>query len=196
MCGERGASSAFPWSIAGSSPRVRGTHEVVARRRLPDRFIPACAGNAARSHHQGGPLPVHPRVCGERPDSPIRQNVDIGSSPRVRGTLVSGGNELALQRFIPACAGNAGVLHLRYGRRTVHPRVCGERLARLGAEVDVYGSSPRVRGTLFRDIIDLYTISNNEKPYGPFRRSGGCSSGWNATRRSPSKSTGMRRLRP
>ena len=51
-------------------------------------------------------------------------------------------------RFIPACAGNASADHRRKGAATVHPRVCGERLAPVAAIGGPAGSSPRVRGTL------------------------------------------------
>ena len=53
-----------PWSAAlrggGSSPRARGTLLVALGRREPRRFIPACAGNTARSW-----LSSYPRVRGE-----------------------------------------------------------------------------------------------------------------------------------
>ena len=99
--------------IDGSSPRVRGT--------LVDGFR-----GEIRS------VPVHPRVCGEHNQGQADTDgrLQIGSSPRVRGT-----RPLALcydpprgLRFIPACAGNTtavGFWHRRFGR-TVHPRVCGE----------------------------------------------------------------------
>ena len=92
---------------------------------------------------------VHPRVCGERPPSPlsivnavrgssprvrgtraiqawIASNLN-GSSPRVRGTRLISSTSDVRSRFIPACAGNA-----------ICRRADGDR---------GLGSSPRVRGT-------------------------------------------------
>ena len=50
-------------------------------------------------------------------------------------------------RFIPACAGNACQASHPTMLRTVHPRVCGERLPVSPIIVGIVGSSPRVRGT-------------------------------------------------
>ena len=108
-----------------------------------ERFIPACAGNRQlRLSIRRAVGAVHPRVCGEQ--------VTIQS--------------------IPACAGNISVcLHAWL---SVHPRVCGEQAiqgtAPAAAKVRrfipacagnrpspqamtfcVYGSSPRVRGTVY-----------------------------------------------
>ena len=93
---------------SGSSPRVRGTPSKWRPHELPQRFIPACAGNAAPGIKFPLISPVHPRVCGERPYHPFKGTVD-GSSPRVRGTRRP-------ERQSPV-------------REPVHPRVCGERWA-------------------------------------------------------------------
>ena len=111
----------------GSSPRVRGTRREAARRGTSRRFIPACAGNAARGVAALESSTVHPRVCGERPLAPGKAAPVAGSSPRVRGTLRRG-------------------LRLRL-RLRVHPRVCGERDANRLHGPRRAGSSPRVRGT-------------------------------------------------
>ena len=54
----------------------------------------------------------------------------VGSSPRVRGTLVNHEARVHQVRFIPACAGNSATRRRCPPPRPVHPRVCGE----LGAE--------------------------------------------------------------
>ena len=153
---------------AGSSPRVRGTRRwrsrgcatravhprVCGELRRPDRlppaasrFIPACAGNSRPARWSAARPPVHPRVCGELRRPPRAIGSGPGSSPRVRGTRLSGVAAPAEQRFIPACAGNSRWRGWRGRPRSVHPRVCGE-LARIwGNLADMVGSSPRVRGT-------------------------------------------------
>ena len=98
--------------------------------------------------------PVHPRVCGELLDA-VRQ-------------------EIPLDRFIPACAGNSLLSAIAAarpdgssprvrgtrpdrppprGRAAVHPRVCGELEIAVGVNSPLGGSSPRVRGT--RDRLAL-----------------------------------------
>ena len=74
---------------------------------LNGRFIPARAGNAPRFTRSIRSSAVHPRACGERPASGFLRSVNAGSSPRVRGTLMTAASPGRCQRFIPARAGNA-----------------------------------------------------------------------------------------
>ena len=48
---------------------------------------------------------AHPRVCGENEAENTTVQVPPGSSPRVRGKLVSEMRHYRRQRLIPACAG-------------------------------------------------------------------------------------------
>jgi hypothetical protein len=49
---------------------------------------------------------VHPRACGERGFDGSEDAIFTGSSPRVRGTPGRDDLKIALNRFIPARAGN------------------------------------------------------------------------------------------
>ena len=73
------------------------------------RFIPACAGNALGVSAVVVVSAAHPRVCRERPPATSRNPRRYGSSPRVQGTLMADEQKLGINRFIPACAGNAPV---------------------------------------------------------------------------------------
>ena len=75
--------------------------------KLPGRFIPACAGNALDERAGCLGQSVHPRVCGERHTCAAAHVASCGSSPRVRGTRLHAVIHAHLERFIPACAGNA-----------------------------------------------------------------------------------------
>ena len=66
VCGERCSAGIHAASPRGSSPRVRGTLPRLDFAAAKRRFIPACAGNAARGRSGRAAAPVHPRVCGER----------------------------------------------------------------------------------------------------------------------------------
>ena len=93
----------------------------------------------------------HPRVCGEHAIYSAAAIVAVGSSPRVRGTLIERRERTESGGIIPACAGNTGPPRPRSCHRRDHPRVCGEHYrVTLGAVVGA-GSSPRVRGTLARN---------------------------------------------
>ena len=147
VCGEHVSGSLFRKSANGSSPRVRGTRLRCRVVRGLTRFIPACAGNTITIPHPETEHPVHPRVCGEHGIGQFGVGLDVGSSPRVRGTLIWLSIKFHLFRFIPACAGNTRHRPPATQQYPVHPRVCGEHTI-----IDVwlgspYGSSPRVRGT-------------------------------------------------
>ena len=67
ICGEHHGQTNKATTIAGSSPHMRGTHDVA---------------------HVGSVLVGdHPRICGEHPDAFINDCREVGSSPHMRGTL-------------------------------------------------------------------------------------------------------------
>ena len=90
---------------------------------------------------------VHPRVGGEQGDFPDGGLQKVGSSPRGRGTGKTPLKAIALQRFIPAWAGNRRRPPQGPGRRSVHPRVGGEQPETCTCMKSRSGSSPRGRGT-------------------------------------------------
>ncbi len=107
VCGERELGVRTTTDADGSSPRVRGTRLLVRLISGRFRFIPACAGNAiSRTDSVIFPA-VHPRVCGERTHIDALTLAETGSSPRVRGTQRLQLDQAQVNRFIPACAGNA-----------------------------------------------------------------------------------------
>ena len=116
------------------------------------RFIPAYAGNARLSWTLDSNPTVHPRVCGERAQPMNALAHEIGSSPRMRGTHRAVEEQDFIARFIPAYAGNALWRKERRATGSVHPRVCGERQAYPVRQYTVFGSSPRMRGTLLHAL--------------------------------------------
>ena len=86
-------------------------------------------------------------MCGEHYSGPGGWSYRSGSSPRVRGTLLSPKPRRATLRFIPACAGNTLNQRTTTSGKTVHPRVCGEHPDLAISSSISSGSSPRVRGT-------------------------------------------------
>ena len=148
-CGERVAAAGAVTESRGSSPRVRGTVLGLVPWAAILRFIPAGAGNGLHSGNSLSMVSVHPRGCGERAGRAKSIDVATGSSPRVRGTEVTGVRLPPDLRFIPAGAGNGMEGMKRINNNPVHPRGCGERRAIWLNPVWPYGSSPRVRGTGF-----------------------------------------------
>ena len=137
----------FGLSIAGSSPRVRGTVLLPAQGAAFRRFIPARAGNGKLRRKISATHPVHPRACGERTIRFRELDNTTGSSPRVRGTGSGAFARASHCRFIPARAGNGPFGLADDGECPVHPRACGERETISATLAAAIGSSPRVRGT-------------------------------------------------
>ena len=147
VCGEQQSGRDLLMNGNGSSPRVRGTVFRPTTDHGFTRFIPACAGNRNVQRVVDLFSSVHPRVCGEQTGSVATTIINVGSSPRVRGTGFHDVVSFLNHRFIPACAGNSTDLSLRGLNPPVHPRVCGEQYAESDVDQVLFGSSPRVRGT-------------------------------------------------
>ena len=147
MCGEHWFLTCGALDDGGSSPRVRGT--------LLDGIpffqlfgiIPACAGNTCVCVVLYIGLGDHPRVCGEHSISLFCTILELGSSPRVRGTRAAPRATYLMTGIIPACAGNTGSHASELVDSGDHPRVCGEHWIDSRIENLARGSSPRVRGT-------------------------------------------------
>ena len=69
-----------------------------------------------------------------------------GSSPRMRGKREDYGIALAASGLIPAHAGKTSVTLRLLPRSEAHPRACGENWGRVVGDVNLVGSSPRMRG--------------------------------------------------
>ena len=132
---------------SGSSPRGRGTPSSLTPAAIIGRFIPAWAGNTDTEQRPRLTGPVHPRVGGEHVWIASAGAIQVGSSPRGRGTLGSECPLVPSHRFIPAWAGNTSSCVRFRSLRTVHPRVGGEHKYRTMATEESTGSSPRGRGT-------------------------------------------------
>ena len=131
VCGEHQFSNVHGRQQRGSSPRMRGTPAFA-----PDSFhrigiIPAYAGNTGRAQRARPSEWDHPRVCGEHGLGRPQWRVNVGSSPRMRGT---------------PCACTRPQRDERD-----HPRVCGEHDNCANWVGKGLGSSPRMRGT--RDVM-------------------------------------------
>ena len=147
VCGEHLFGACRATYVQGSSPRMRGTPAREAAPRRLWRIIPAYAGNTRKGEGRAQALRDHPRVCGEHPSYMSRGRYEVGSSPRMRGTLTILSRPNDLIGIIPAYAGNT---ERHYQRRVAgrdHPRVCGEHWCFWNPRIALWGSSPRMRGT-------------------------------------------------
>ncbi len=194
--GEHTANTPRQKPLLGSSPRRRGTRRRGNDSHDPERFIPAQAGNTCVLSFPHGQTRVHPRAGGEHERWESEMKVSAGSSPRRRGTLDTGTQTWTAVRFIPAQAGNTWSLCPVQHQPSVHPRAGGEHATYHMADLVDAGSSPRRRGTLFVEATDLKRFLRYQRSYQLKTGFQAGFSGWKLTSFRPSKSTGIRRLRP
>ena len=90
----------------GSSPRMRGTHDLCRRPDSGEGIIPAHAGNTRSQRLTASYHRDHPRACGEHGHAQLAVGTRSGSSPRMRGTLRDVGAVRVTDGIIPAHAGN------------------------------------------------------------------------------------------
>ena len=131
---------------SGTSPRVRGKRDARVRAIVRHRYIPACAGEAWSAVKPASIRRVHPRVCGGSVFSMTLAQSSEGTSPRVRGKPASRFRTSSINRYIPACAGEASTTSSGMVRPKVHPRVCGGSCNPDQSASRSIGTSPRVRG--------------------------------------------------
>ena len=146
VCGEHEFVQQGDGRHWGSSPRMRGTQGLQRQDLSRHGIIPAYAGNTLRWRHGSCRCRDHPRVCGEHLTSCVMVVSSMGSSPRMRGTLVVAellGHESGI---IPAYAGNTWSWWCSASIPWDHPRVCGEHLGCLVGRVDGGGIIPAYAG--------------------------------------------------
>ena len=147
VCGEHIRAGGMMVRLTGSSPRMRGTLGATPEQVQALGIIPAYAGNTSTQSVAPPHLRDHPRVCGEHLTTLLIGHFDVGSSPRMRGTLFLGAAISKFEGIIPAYAGNTHPAPgARHSNRD-HPRVCGEHPETALLVSFATGSSPRMRGT-------------------------------------------------
>ena len=117
-------------------------------------LIPTYAGNTeppSPYRHKSG---AHPHVCGEHAKADCADFNASGSSPRMRGTLPAQRVDDRRAGLIPTYAGNTRAIWRWRARARAHPHVCGEHYHRHPGVVFIWGSSPRMRGTLINPPLD------------------------------------------
>ena len=130
----------------GSSPRVRGKRGGADGVLTVCGLIPARAGKTHERYAGAHSSGAHPRACGENKIKGLKPDIQVGSSPRVRGKRHRGCVGWSIIRLIPARAGKTRSTRLWRLSRRAHPRACGENRPAPSRPGAFEGSSPRVRG--------------------------------------------------
>ena len=146
-CGAHHISLRMQMAWAGSSPRVRGSHEVTRLIQPVLGIIPAGAGLTDVTYVFWGRNGDHPRGCGAHLDSQAIAFPSRGSSPRVRGSHILQHRLIPDNGIIPAGAGLTFLRHAFIAVPRDHPRGCGAHRCLKRSPSPLAGSSPRVRGS-------------------------------------------------
>ena len=120
----------------------------------PLRFwiTPAYTGKRIKLRKRHSICGDHPRVCGEKFSSVMRQTSRRGSPPRVRGKELHPVCVGGTHGITPACAGKRAAPGLRRWYAWDHPRMCGEKALKSWLMSGDVGSPPHVRGKAGRQL--------------------------------------------
>ena len=157
-CGEHRLALSLPHGLEGSSPRMRGTLHGGVDALKTAGIIPAHAGNTAPCTLRPAGCRDHPRACGEHTIRFKAGSLDMGSSPRMRGTPYGTVVAKVTPRIIPAHAGNTRIVSFQFQRIWDHPRACGEHTSLPTVSFIAMGSSPRMRGTPVIIVPEAYGV--------------------------------------
>ena len=125
-CGEHHQRGQGQRAQRGSSPRMRGAPQVQARVVDPGGIIPADAGSTCVSSDHICLPEDHPRGCGEHGSMCMREYLNTGSSPRMRGAPRIDRVRRTDAGIIPADAGSTPRPTKARSGAQDHPRGCGE----------------------------------------------------------------------
>ena len=137
----------------GSSPRMRGALRGKEYMCVDPGIIPADAGSTVHVQFACAAKGDHPRGCGEHAITRSQKQMDMGSSPRMRGAQPLRRIPLTSVRIIPADAGSTNSHNHRSGTAEDHPRGCGEHIMYEMAKYAAQGSSPRMRGARHAYVV-------------------------------------------
>ena len=138
--------------MTGSSPRVRGSLDQEYTLDGWAGIIPAGAGLTRICTAASAACWDHPRGCGAHVPAQIMLFYMLGSSPRVRGSPRLLFMRDSFSGIIPAGAGLTANFSPEGRLSRDHPRGCGAHLSLIVYGLLCWGSSPRVRGSLERDL--------------------------------------------
>ena len=144
--GGTGIGIAISITLWGLSPRGRGNPAPDHRTRSRRRSIPARAGEPATAGEGSPSSRVYPRAGGGTPSLRRRGSMSRGLSPRGRGNPRRMGRPRAVERSIPARAGEPWPWSCLGCPNRVYPRAGGGTVALEPRAAVTYGLSPRGRG--------------------------------------------------
>ena len=108
-CGEHPQAKQMIKGEQGSSPQMRGALTPLTCAIMGTRIIPADAGSTGETLTVTCDYGDHPRRCGEHTGEWRNTMNRYGSSPQMRGALITLSLSLVSERIIPADAGSTAL---------------------------------------------------------------------------------------
>ena len=137
---------------------MRGSLLPINRAVVPVGIIPAHAGLTMSWSRWTRWTRDHPRACGAHSDTTVSLFANGGSSPRMRGSLFLPLLMKVFDGIIPAHAGLTAILALLPLLHRDHPRACGAHCKINLLMTKGVGSSPRMRGSLFKGSVSVQEV--------------------------------------
>ena len=125
---------------------MRGKARVTSPADAEIRITPAYAGKRRRAKSISIQLQDHPRLCGEKFKIAFVLFALSGSPPPMRGKGLLPDTKPHLPGITPAYAGKSAVKVAVISINRDHPRLCGEKPAKISVDGYVTGSPPPMRG--------------------------------------------------
>ena len=154
-CGAHTWSSCTKDVNRGSSPRMRGSLDMLDSIGYEIGIIPAHAGLTIEARLAFNSPRDHPRACGAHSFMFAATSQRLGSSPRMRGSRYEYDEVTQEPGIIPAHAGLTLCSQAVTCRAGDHPRACGAHMAQDADMCTFEGSSPRMRGSQNNHICAL-----------------------------------------
>ena len=145
-CGDHEVLTLLGPLPGGSSPQVRGPQSSTTIVTCGNGLIPAGAGTTRQAQLGFALTGAHPRRCGDHLAMGWTEKIGRGSSPQVRGPLVTVMLPGIQMRLIPAGAGTTLLQPMPCLPDRAHPRRCGDHETQIFEGYFEQGSSPQVRG--------------------------------------------------
>ena len=127
LCGEKPASSSLVMFQPGSPPPMRGKDAAGAFRAAAPGITPAYAGKSVSPIENWRYRRDHPRLCGEKLKTAVKDGVYTGSPPPMRGKVSIIQLPFRLCGITPAYAGKSSGSWCQPLSDRDHPRLCGEK---------------------------------------------------------------------
>ena len=146
LCGEKAVQRGDITGMSGSPPPMRGKAFRKICNNLFNRITPAYAGKSSTEDRLIVFYKDHPRLCGEKLKTAVKDGVYTGSPPPMRGKAHGCHFFPPLFRITPAYAGKSFLYSSVIFLVQDHPRLCGEKRLLLVSSLLHTGSPPPMRG--------------------------------------------------